>query len=243
MPDSISARRESLLPIFRDAMDFVAAQSERILQQHPGYTPMYTVGGKWQHEGETWTHWCEGFFPGILWLLHRHTGDPRWAAEARKLSHPLEPRQHDRTVHDLGFLFFSTYLREFNLTGDVNCRAVVIQAGRTLAQRRQVGGYLASFIGPQSLFIDVMMNVGVILYAAAALGDDELRHIALEHSRTTQRYLVRTDGSTAHEGIFDLETGRFLRQSTHQGWNAESTWTRGLAWAILRLHRRLPAER
>ena len=54
-------------------MDFVAAQAERLLRQHPGYAPMYTVGGKWGREGETWTHWCGGFYPGILWLLHRHT--------------------------------------------------------------------------------------------------------------------------------------------------------------------------
>jgi len=43
---------------------------------------------------------------------------------------------------------------------------------------------------------------------------------------------VRGDGSTAHEGIFDLATGEFLRQSTHQGWRADSSWARGLAWAI-----------
>src|SRR5262249_17903486 len=43
---------------------------------------------------------------------------------------------------------------------------------------------------------------------------------------------VRPDGGTAHEGIFDVETGRFLWQGTHQGWNASSTWSRGLAWAI-----------
>ena len=193
-------------------MDFSAAQAERILRQYPGYAPMYTVGGKWGREGETWTHWCEGFFPGILWLLHRHTGESRWAEAARRLSRPLEKRQLDRSVHDLGFLFFSTYLREFNLTGDPRCRDTLIQAGRTLALRRQPGGYLASFVGPQSLFIDVMMNVGLILYAANATGDDRLRQIALEHCRTTQTYLVGADGGTAHEGVFDPATGRFLPQ-------------------------------
>ena len=43
---------------------------------------------------------------------------------------------------------------------------------------------------------------------------------------------MRSDGSTAHEGIFDLDTGAFLRQSTHQGLRPDSTWARGLAWSL-----------
>src|SRR5262249_34983328 len=76
------------------------------------------------------------------------------------------------------------------------------------------------------------MNVGITLWAANATGDEALRQVALEHCRTTQRYLVRPDGGTAHEGIFDVDTGQFLRESTHQGWKPESTWSRGLAWAL-----------
>jgi unsaturated chondroitin disaccharide hydrolase len=217
---------------FCKALDFAAAQADRIVSQYPGYTPMYTVGGQWNREGERWTHWCEGFFPGILWLLHKHTGEARWRTLAERYTRALEPRRLDRTVHDLGFLFFSTYLRWFHLTGDPALRDVLIDAGRTLALRHQKGGYLASFIGPQSLFIDIMMNVGIVFWAARETGDEPLRRIALEHCQTTAKYLVRPDGGTAHEGVFDLETGRFLRQSTHQGWNASSTWSRGLAWAI-----------
>ena len=44
--------------------------------------------------------------------------------------------------------------------------------------------------------------------------------------------LVRGDGSTAHEGIFDLATGEFLRQTTQQGFRGDSCWSRGLAWAM-----------
>src|SRR5262249_11778945 len=116
--------------------------------------------------------------------------------------------------------------------GDTVLRDILIEAGRTLGLRRQKGGYLASFVGPQSLFIDIMMNVGIIFWAADATGDDALRQIALEHCRTTQRYLVRPAGATAHEATFDPQTGRFLRSSTHQGWSPESTWSRGLAWAL-----------
>src|SRR5438309_3710874 len=77
-----------------------------------------------------------------------------------------------------------------------------------------------------------MMKVDIILRAANAARDDQHQEIALEHCRTTQRYLVRRDGGTAHEAIFHTQKGTFLRKSTHQGWSADSTWSRGLAWAI-----------
>ncbi len=227
--------RELLLPLFRSTLDFAAEQCRRLVTNHPDYVPMYTVGGQWNREGEhAWTLPLVqgGFYPGIFWLLHAHTGSAEWRDLAERYSRPLEPRRFDRAVHDLGFLFFSTYLRWYHRTNDLTLRHVLIDAGRTLALRRQKGGYLASFVGPQSLFIDVMMNVGIILWAANASGDDALREVALEHCRTTQKYLVRPDGGTAHEGIFDVPSGQFLHQATHQGWSAESTWTRGLAWAI-----------
>jgi unsaturated chondroitin disaccharide hydrolase len=219
-------------PAFSRALEFADRQCRAILAKYPGYHPMYTVGGKWKQEGELWTHWCEGFYPGIYWLLFEYTQDPFWRQNAEAASKRLEPRRWDRKVHDLGFLFFSTYLRWYRLTGDPAHKQILIDAGRTLALRRQIGGYLASFIGPESLFIDIMMNVGITLWAARETKDETLRQIGIEHCRTTQQYLVRADGGTAHEGIFDVTTGEFQRQSTHQGYAADSTWTRGLAWAI-----------
>ena len=100
-------------------MDFAALQCRRIIDKYPSYVPMYTVGGKWNQEGERWTHWCEGFYPGIFWLLHKHTGDAYWRqTRPNATAGALEPRRFDRNVHDLGFLFFSTYLRWYHLTGD-----------------------------------------------------------------------------------------------------------------------------
>ena len=86
MPDTSSSAE---LAPFRGALDFAAEQARRIVAAYPGYVPMYTVGGRWHREGEYWTHWCEGFFPGILWMLYKHTGDQRWREPAERLSRVL----------------------------------------------------------------------------------------------------------------------------------------------------------
>jgi unsaturated chondroitin disaccharide hydrolase len=94
------------------------------------------------------------------------------------------------------------------------------------------GKFLRSFVAPDSCFIDIMMNVGIIFHAANRTSDRDLLWKAHEHCLTTRRYLVRGDGSTAHEGLFDVQTGEFLRQATHQGWRDDSSWARGQTWAL-----------
>ena len=89
-----------------------------------------------------------------------------------------------------------------------------------------------SFLAPDSLFIDIMMNVGIIFHSAQETGDPGLARIAIEHCLTTRRTLVRGDGSASHEGIFDLDTGQFLRQTTQQGWRDDASWARGQGWAM-----------
>jgi unsaturated chondroitin disaccharide hydrolase len=214
-----------------EALEVAARQARRLIAQHPGYYPMYTQNGRWKHGGEAWTHWCDGFLPGIMWILARR--DTAWIEDAVRYSKRLEPRQFDRDVHDLGFIFMSTWKRWLDLTGDESLKATLIQAGRTMGLRyRPKGSYLRSFVAEESLFIDIMMNVGIVFYAALESGDGDLFGIAQMHSLTTRRMLVRGDGSTAHEGLFDTETGEFLRQSTHQGWRGDSCWSRGLGWAL-----------
>ncbi len=229
---------ESDRELLANTMLFAQKQVRGLVESHPDYYPMYTEKGKWMHEGATWTHWCDGFLPGMMWIFRRfeadHERNPNWWLEqAIRYTKPLEPRKFDSEVHDLGFIFLSTYYRWYQLTGDQELHEVLIQAGRTMALRfKEKGQYLRSFVAENSLFIDIMMNVGIIFYAARETGDRTLREIALRHSLTTRRVLVRGDGSTAHEGIFDVETGEFLRQSTHQGYRGDSCWSRGLTWSL-----------
>lgn len=218
--------------LFADALDFAGRQVRALMERDLDFYPMYTHHGRWRHDLPAWTHWCDGFLPGIMWILCAR-GDGAWREPAERYSKRLEPRQFDREVHDLGFIFTSTYGRWHELTADAALNAVLIQAGRTMALRfREKGQYLRSFVSEDSLFIDIMMNVGIIFYAARETGDERLFDTAMRHCLTTRRVLVRGDGSTAHEGLFDLETGEFLRQTTHQGFRGDSCWARGLAWAL-----------
>jgi unsaturated chondroitin disaccharide hydrolase len=220
------------------AWEFAKGRLRGLIERHPDFYPMYTMQGRWKHSGEAWTHWCDGFLPGMLWIVYEREGQSSpdrawWRQQAIRYSKPLEPRKHDRDVHDLGFIFMSTYYRWFRMTQDPSLKAVILEAGATLAMRfMEKGQYLRSFVAPESLFIDIMMNAGIIFYTAIERGDQELMRIAMKHTLTTRRVLLRGDGSTAHEGIFDLNTGEFLRQTTHQGFRGDSCWSRGLAWAL-----------
>ncbi len=223
----------SFLKRLEKAFTFAERQVRGTIGRYPDFFPMYTANGRWHHSGESWTDWCAGFHAGMMWLIAERTGDPWWRAQAEHYSALLEHRKDDRDVHDLGFIFLNTYLPWYRLTGDERLHDVLIAAGRTLAERfNHAGSYLRSFVAPESLFIDIMMNVPLIFYAARETEDSRLYDLAVAHCRTTERVLVRPDGSTAHEGIFDPTTGAFLHQSTHQGLRADSAWTRGLAWSL-----------
>lgn len=215
------------------ALRFAQQQVLGLITNHPDYFPLFTEGGKWKHGKESWTNWCEGFLGGQMWIFARRFGDEAWRERAIHYSRLIEERQHDRNVHDLGFLFWSTWRRWYEIDGDPELQRRVITAGKTMGLRyNEHGKYLRSFVAPESCFIDIMMNVGIIFYAALESGDDDLLARVTNHCLTTRRYLVRGDGSTSHEGIFDVGTGEFLRQSTHQGWRDDSSWARGLTWAL-----------
>lgn len=239
MPTKAAPDREQLLVKLEHAFAFAQHQVRGLLERDPGFYPLYTDSGKWRHSKPAWTHWCDGFLPGMMWIFYEETKDPKWRQAAKEYSRALEPRKDDREVHDLGFIFYhGTYRRWYDSTvaegtPDQSLKDVVIHAGQVLALRfNEQASCLRSFHGPDSNFIDIMMNVGIIFYSALATRDRAVLELAHRHCRTTRRTLVRGDGSTSHEGIFDLDTGEFLRQTTQQGYRGDSCWSRGLAWSL-----------
>jgi unsaturated chondroitin disaccharide hydrolase len=227
--------REKTRQTLQHAFDFAESQVARLVEKYPAdYYPMYTVSGQFGQDRKRWTHWCDGFYPGMMFIFAQANSSEQWLHKAVQFATPLEERQYDRAVHDLGFLFFSTHLRWLELGGpQEHIEAILTQAGRTMAMRFMAKGqYLRSFVEPASLFVDIMMNVGTIFRAGLQSGDAHLLDIAHRHCHTSRRTLVRGDGSTAHEALFDLQSGECLRQSTHQGYRGDSCWSRGLAWSL-----------
>ena len=218
---------------------------EALIEKWPAGTPapIYTVDGKWFRQKEVWTDWTPGFYAGMMWILHELTGKASWRARAEEFSRPLEGRRFDRDVHDLGFIFMSTYKRWYDLLEDGDekerVRSVLVTAGNTQSLRWKETGedwYIYSFNGPQSLFIDIMMNIRLLFWAYDHSGNENLYRRAITHARTTRKFLIRKDGAAIHEGIFNPIGGEFRNLSTQQGYSPWTCWSRGLAWAIYGFH-------
>jgi unsaturated chondroitin disaccharide hydrolase len=223
----------TLVEVARSTVGVAAGKVRRLADDHPDYFPVYTSGGKWRPEKDAWTSWCEGFLGGQMWIFAELGLGDEWRTRAEHYSRLVEERQWDEQVHDLAFVLCPTWRKWWEVSGDKAKRAVVIQGGKTMATRFNTKGrFLRSFLAPDSNFIDIMMNVGIIALAGLETGDQHLLQVAEQHCETTRKYLVRGDGSVGHEGIFDLETGEFLRQTTRQGWRDYSSWARGLAWSL-----------
>ncbi|GAL71820.1 glycoside hydrolase family 88 protein [Jejuia pallidilutea] len=111
------------------------------------------------------------------------------------------------------------------------------------------GGYIYSFNGPHSLFIDTIRTTRILL-AAHKLGhrmldenDQQIDFLqrAVTHGLTTAKYAVFYGegrdtydewGRVAHESIFNTNDGNYRCPNSQQGFSGFTTWTRGLAWAM-----------
>jgi unsaturated chondroitin disaccharide hydrolase len=237
-------------------------------------TPVFTVAGQYTTRG--WTEWTQGFQYGCA-LLAFDAIDDRELLELgrRRTVERMAPHVSHVGVHDHGFNNLSTYgnLRRLMREGriphndwELTFYELAIKASGAVQAARWSGvpaiepsplsanstslGYIYSFNGPHSLFIDTMRTTR-ILGLAWQLGHklmhendraaDLLRRSIL-HGLTTNQYLVfhgdsghtyDLRGRTAHEAIFNRNDGSFRCRSTQQGYSPFSTWTRGLAWAML----------
>lgn len=224
-------------------------------------SPVFTVNGKYTTRG--WTEWTQGFQYGSAILQFDATGDKKTLAAAKeKTVKKMAPHVSHIGVHDHGFNNVSTYgnLLRLMKEGKIpfnewekNFYELALKiSGAVQASRWTVikgGGYIHSFNGAHSLFVDTIrsvraLNIGYMLnHVLQAEGDVKISLLdrAIQHLRATAAYAIfygegrdRYDvcGRTAHESIFNVKDGNFRCPNSQQGYTGFSTWTRGLAWAM-----------
>lgn len=229
-------------------------------------TPVFTVQGKYTSRG--WTEWTQGFQYGSAILVFDAAGDKELLKIGWDGTFAHMPRHVSHIgVHDHGFNNLSTFgnLRRLMREGRIPQSdhadyfelalktSGAIQAARWSGIRTDDGaqlGYIYSFNGPHSLFIDTMRStrsLGVAWQLGHKLMHEndraaDLLKRSVLHGLATNRFLIfhgdskhtyDVRGRTAHEGIFNRNDGVFRSRSSQQGYSPFSTWTRGLAWAML----------
>lgn len=226
-------------------------------------SPVFTVDGRYTARG--WTEWTQGFQYGASILQFDATGDRTFLERGRDLTvRAMAPHLSHTGVHDHGFNNVSTYgnlwrlMTEGRIPFDARERdfyelalkvSGAVQASRW-STTSDGTGYIYSFNGPQSLFVDTIRSCRALslahLLGHVLMGEHDARISLLgrmiEHARNTARWNVYygegrdsydVRGRTAHEALFNVNDGQFRAPSTQQGYSPFSTWTRGLAWAVL----------
>ena len=166
-------------------------------------------------------------------------------------------------VHDHGFNNVSTYgnlwrlAREGKFDADaweVRFYALALKVTGAVQARRWTsipdGGFIYSFNGAHSLFVDTIrtlralalshvlghrlleeQDVQVNLLSGCCSTRARRRPYSVYCGKGRDVYDVR--GRTAHESLFNAGQRHVSRPERQQGYSPFSTWTRGLAWAML----------
>lgn len=228
-----------------------------------GPSPVFTVAGRYTAKG--WTEWTKGFQYGSALLQFDATGEQHFLELGRQRTLAvMTPHLTHFGVHDHGFNNVSTFgnlwrlMNEGRLTENPWERRFLelalkasgaVQAARW-AKTSDGTGYIYSFNGPQSLFVDSIRSLRSLALAHQLghelMGERDVRFSLLqrlvEHADNTARFNIcygesrdvyDVRGRTAHESLFNSNNGEFRSPSTQQGYSPFSSWTRGLAWAML----------
>ena len=182
--------------------------------------------------------WTSGFFAGELWMMYEFTSDSYWKEKALEFTLPLEKEKWNGKTHDMGFKMYSSFGKAWKSTHDSKYRDILIQSAKTLATRFKPNvGCIRSWDHNSDkwafpVIINTMMNLELLFWAANETGNVMYREIAVKHAETTMKNHFRKDYSTYQLVNYNPENGEVLAQTTHQGYSAESEWSRGQAWAL-----------
>jgi unsaturated chondroitin disaccharide hydrolase len=224
--------------------------------------PVFTVNGRYTARG--WTEWTEGFQYGSSLLQFDSTGEREFLELGRdRTLTRMGPHLTHVGVHDHGFNNVSTYGALWRMAREGRIEAspweqrfyeLALKVSGAVQARRWTplpdGGYIYSFNGAHSLFVDTIRSLRALALShllGHRLVEEQDAQVNLlvrlvQHARATAAHNIfygRTSGPfdvrgrTAHESLFNVANGTYRGPSTQQGYSPFSTWTRGLAWAML----------
>ncbi|RMG29762.1 MAG: glycosyl hydrolase, partial [Bacteroidetes bacterium] len=223
--------------------------------------PVFTAGGKYTSRG--WTEWTQGFLYGSALLQYEVSAESELLDYARTATRrKMAAHVGHFGVHDHGFNNVSTYGNLLRLMKEGRILhneweqefyELALKLSGAVQARRWTslpdGGYIYSFNGPHSLFVDTIRTLRVLLIShelGHALWEEQdtrvsLLQRAVQHAIATANYSIyygegrdRYDewGRTDHESIFNVNNGQYRCPNAQQGFSGYTTWTRGLAWAM-----------
>jgi len=186
--------------------------------------------------------WCSGFYPGTLLYLDEAKHAPELKKEALEFLSDLEKEQYNTTTHDLGFMMYCSFGNAQRLLPGKDYEAILMNSAKSLSTRyRPAAKCIQSWdaapwnhAAPNEMpvIIDNMMNLELLFWATKHSGDSLYYNIAVNHANTTMQHHFRPDYSSFHEVVYDINTGKVVRQITNQGAADGSSWARGQAWGL-----------
>lgn len=214
-----------------------AVQRVRRIDREVTDFPHITANRRWTTTSDG--VWTGGFWAGLLWLAFEIDGDEQTRQRALHFTDRLLPRAGDIRNHDLGFMFVPSAVKGWQLEGRDDYRLAALRAAWSLAgQYSTAAGYIPGwgFFGSEdwsgNVLVDTLMNLPLIVWAVQQGEDSSLLAAARGQADTTIRYHMRPDGSLFHMFRFVPGTSKTIGGDTYQGHAADTTWSRGQAWAI-----------
>ncbi|MDU1890114.1 MAG: glycoside hydrolase family 88 protein [Dysgonomonas sp.] len=236
---SCNDNSQSLKSVVDNALEFSEKQYLLMAENYAktdSILPKTYENGKDISSDSRW--WCSGFFPGSLWYLYENTKDPKMLEYAKLFTDRVEREKYTTNNHDVGFMLYCSFGNGLRLTGNEHYKEVLLTGARSLATRyKENVGLIRSWDffrdkWQYPVIIDNMMNLELILWAADYSGDAQLKKIAISHADKTLEHHFRPDHSSFHVVSYDTITGLPHLKQTHQGFSAESAWSRGQSWGL-----------
>ncbi|OWA34748.1 glycosyl hydrolase [Saccharibacillus sp. O16] len=235
------SRESGSLPAWLDeAWMYVSTKTRELAGRIGDSFPHAAPNGKYDEEPPQW--WTSGFWPGLLNLVERETGEPELRRIAAACEVKLEDalRDAEQVDHDLGFLWLPTGVASYRRDGGRESRRRALLAANLLAARFNVQGHYLrawNFEGQEMdtrgvAIIDSMMNLPLLHWASEETQDPRFRQVAMLHADMVLKHFVRHDHSVCHAVEFDPETGMKIKEHGGQGFAQGSAWARGTAWAL-----------